>query len=146
MNSSTYWNVISFEGEIGIEASDFVNCIPERGRNWIMNSLFCSIPYQIHKYYVNSIDSYFRLSWVRYNSRIWYVIGTIYIIMRLARATHNKLFYIQTIFRLLPFLYSKIAPERRKARYRRPVFRPSVHPSVRQQLRLYISPGLYFTV
>ena len=27
---------LSFEGEIGMEANDLVNCIPERGHNWII--------------------------------------------------------------------------------------------------------------
>ena len=36
MNSRTCWSIISFEGEIGMEANDLVNCIPERGHNWII--------------------------------------------------------------------------------------------------------------
>ena len=36
MNSRTCRGIISFEGEIGLEANDLVNCIPERGHNWII--------------------------------------------------------------------------------------------------------------
>ena len=31
MHSRTCWSIISFEGEIGSEANDLVNCIPESG-------------------------------------------------------------------------------------------------------------------
>ena len=58
MKSRTDCSIISFEGEIGMEEKDIVNCIPERGHNII----FYSVLYQLHDYYVNSLGSYFRLS------------------------------------------------------------------------------------
>ena len=36
INSRTCWSIISFEGEIGMEANDLVNCIPERGHYLII--------------------------------------------------------------------------------------------------------------
>ena len=48
-----------------------------------------SIRYQIHDYCVNSLVSYFRFSWVRYYSRVLFMISTTPIYMRLARAALN---------------------------------------------------------
>ena len=66
MNSRTFWSIILFEGEIGTEANDVINYIPERGHNSILRNsilLFSSSDARL-------LSSYFRLSLIRYNSRI----------------------------------------------------------------------------
>ena len=66
------------------------------------NRLFYSACYQIHYYYVNSLGSYFCLSWVWYNSRIWCVIN-ITPNMQLARATRNKVLIVIRMWEVFLF-------------------------------------------
>ena len=51
----------------------WVYSTPERGYNLIIKHYILFYLFQIHDYFVNSLGSYFRLSWVLYNFRIWCV-------------------------------------------------------------------------
>ena len=76
MNSRTYWSIISFQGEIGMEANNFANCLPERGHNWIIKRIILFYLLSDARLVCQQSSLLLPLKLARYNTRIWCVMST----------------------------------------------------------------------